>query len=416
MLKKSTAGRYVRPGLRARALMFVALAVSLVLAACSSATPVPATTAPTTVAATVAATTAAVTTAPATTAPTSAPAATTAATAAATTASAAGTTAPATAACDKTAGLTVYAAVGYDGDVTKAFQQATGITTKLVDDSTGPLLAKIAAEGSNPQWDVIWFDGNVTMQSVDDQGLLAKWVSPNISNYTALGAKYVAADHSYYPTGLTTVGAIAFNNTHTPTIGLPKDWNDLLNPAYKDLVAMNDPAYSGPTYPLIAGLAQLMGGEDQGKAFLTKLKANGLAEFQTNDPTLTSVETGAREFGLVQDSAIYGAIKAGQPLGIIYPTSGVIGLPSVIAISANAQHAGCAQQFVNWVISTDGQSVMTHHDPTDGDTYFIPLITGVTDIVQRQTTGINYIDLNVEQWSKAITEYKQWFQDNIIAK
>jgi iron(III) transport system substrate-binding protein len=264
---------------------------------------------------------------------------------------------------------------------------------------------------------VVWFDGNVTMQQLDDQGLLLKWQSPSAGNYTSVGAKYVAADGSYYPTGLTTVGAIAFNVNHVPAAGLPHDYNDLLNPAYKNLVAMNDPAYSGPTYPLVAGLAQLMGSEDAGKAFFTKLKANGLKNFQTNDPTLNSVETGAREFGLVQDSAIYGAIKAGQPLSITYPASGVIGLPGVIAVSAASQHVGCAQQFVNWVLTADGgQKVMVNHDPTDGDTYFIPLITGVTDIVQRQTTGLNYIDLDVKKWSSVETEYKQWFQDNIIAK
>ncbi len=319
-----------------------------------------------------------------------------------------------TSTCNALTGFTLYSAQGYDSDAAKAFQAQTGIQTKLVDDSTGNLLAKISAEGNNPQWDVVWFDGNVTMQSLDDQGLLLKWRSPNVSNLTSLGMKYVASDNSYYPSGLTTVGAIAYNKNHIPAAGLPKDWNDLLNPAYKNLIAMNDPAYSGPTYPLIAGVSQLMGSEDQGKAFFTKLKANGLKIFQTNDPTLNSVETGAREFGIVQDSAIYGAIKAGQPLGIIYPSSGVVGLPSVMGISANSQHAACAEEFVNWVMSSAGQSVMTHHDPTDGDTYFIPLVNGVTPIVQRQYTGINYIDLNVAQWASAENELKQWFHSNIV--
>jgi iron(III) transport system substrate-binding protein len=322
-----------------------------------------------------------------------------------------GTTA---ATCDKSTGLTVYSAQGYDSDATKGFQQQTGITTKLVDDSTGNLLAKIAAEGSNPQWDVTWFDGNVTMQSLDDQSLLLKWHSPNTSNLTSQGAQYVPSDGSYYPTGLTTVGAIAYNTKHIPAVGLPKDWNDLLNPAYKNLIAMNDPAYSGPTYPLIAGVSQIMGGENQGKQFFTQLKANGLKEFQTNDPTMNSVETGAREFGIVQDSIIFSAIKAGQPIGIIYPASGVVGLPGVIGIAANGKHQACAQQFVNWVLSSAGQAVMTHHDPTDGDTYFIPLVNGVTPIVSRQLTGINFINLNVPQWAAAEAEFKQWFHANIV--
>lgn len=320
----------------------------------------------------------------------------------------------ATLTCNKSTGLTVYSAQGYDSDTTKAFQQQTGITTKLVDDSTGPLLAKISAEGNNPQWDVTWFDGNVSMQTLDDQGLLLKWQSPNISNFTTQGLQYVPSDHSYYPASLTTVGAIAYNKNHIPSAGLPKDWNDLLNPAYKNLIAMDDPAYSGPTYPLVAGVAQLLGGENQGKQFFQQLKTNGITTFQTNDPTLNSVETGARAFAIVQDSAIYAAIKAGQPLGIIYPQSGVIGLPAVIGISAHTQHAACAKQFVNWVLSPAGQSIMTHHDPTDGDTYFIPLIKGVTPIVQRQISGINFIDLNVAKWANAEAELKQWFHNNVV--
>ncbi len=133
-----------------------------------------------------------------------------------------------TSTCDKSTGLTLYSAQGYDSDAAKAYQQQTGIATKLVDDSTGNILAKVSAEGSNPQWDVAWFDGNVTMQTLDDQGLLLKWHAPNTSNLTTKGMQYVPSDGSYYPTGLTTVGAIAYNTKHVPAVGLPKDWNDLL--------------------------------------------------------------------------------------------------------------------------------------------------------------------------------------------
>ncbi len=316
--------------------------------------------------------------------------------------------------CSKTTGLTLYSAQGYDSDAAKAFQKQTGITTKLVDDSTGNLLAKIAAEGSNPQWDVTWFDGNVTMQTLADQHMLLKWNPSNASNLTDTAKKYVASDGTYYPTGITTVGAIAYNTKHVPAAGLPADWNDLLKSAYKNLIAMNDPAYSGPTYPLIAGVAQVMGGEDQGKQFFTQLKANGLKTFQTNDPTLNSVETGAREFGIIQDSIIYSAMKAGQPIGIIYPTSGVVALPGVIGVAAHGKHQACAQQFVNWVLSSAGQTVMTHHDPTDGDTYFIPAVQGITPVVSRKVDGITLITLDVPRWAGVEAEYKQWFHSNIV--
>jgi iron(III) transport system substrate-binding protein len=92
----------------------------------------------------------------------------------------------------------------------------------------------------------------------------------------------------------------------------------------------------------------------------------------------------------------------------------VVGLPAVIGISAHSKHQACAEQFVNWVLSSAGQMVMTHHDPTDGDTYFIPLIKGVTPVVNRQITSFNLINLDVPKWAGVEAEFKQWFHVNIV--
>jgi iron(III) transport system substrate-binding protein len=317
--------------------------------------------------------------------------------------------------CNKSTGLTLYSAQGYDSAAAKAFQQQTGIPVKLVDDSTGNLLAKVSAERNNPQWDVIWFDGDVTMRTLDDQGYLLKWDSSALSSYNAQGQSLIPADHSYYPTGVTAAGVIAYNTKHVPAAGLPKDWNDLLKPQYRNMMAENDPAFSGPAYPFIAGVAQVMGGEQQGKNYFTQLKANGDKIFQTNGPTLNSVETGAREFAIAQDSAVYAAIKGGQPLGIIYPTSGVAALASAIGINANGPHTACAKQFVNWVLSANGgQSVMAHFDDTSGDAYFRPLISGVVPQAKRQDSSAKFVTLDVTKWAGVENELKQWFHNNIV--
>lgn len=317
--------------------------------------------------------------------------------------------------CNKSTGLTVYSAQGYDSDATKAFQVQTGITVNLVDDSTGPLLAKISAEGTNPQWDVFWVDGNVTLQDLDNKGFLLKWKSNNIDNYNSQGKGLVPADYAYYPGGVTAAGAIVYNKSKAPST-LPSDWADLLKSQYKNMTALNDPAFSGPSFPMIAGVSQAMGGEQQGKDFFSKLKANGSAIFQTNDPTLSSVKTGSKSFAIVQDSAYYGAVAGGATtLGIIYPSSGVAALPSELGVAQNGAHQACAQQFVDWVISQAGQTAITHHDPTDGDTYFVNLITGVTPVVSRQTTGINWVSLDVPKWAGVEDEYKTWFHSNIVS-
>ncbi|OJV90077.1 MAG: hypothetical protein BGO39_01515 [Chloroflexi bacterium 54-19] len=318
--------------------------------------------------------------------------------------------------CDKSTGLVLYAAMGYDSDAAKAFQEQTGIPVKLVDDSTGPLLAKVAAESNNPQWDVIWFDGDVTMASLDQQGYLLKWDSTAIDNYTATGKSVLPSDHSYYPTGVTAAGAIIYNTSKVPGTGLPKDWSDLTKPEYKNLVAENDPAFSGPAYPFIAGIYQLMN-QDGAQKFFSQLKANSDQIFQTNKPTLNSIETGAREFGIVQDTVYYAAVHAGQKnLGIIYPSSGVVAMPSVIGIAAKGQHQGCAEQFVNWVLSSAGQKVTTNHDPSDGDTYYIPLINGVESMVKRATPadGTKFISLDTQKYASEESNIKKWFHDNVV--
>jgi ABC-type Fe3+ transport system substrate-binding protein len=53
--------------------------------------------------------------------------------------------------------------------VTKAFTAATGISVNLVDDSTGPLRTEVVAEKNNPQWGVLWADGDTAFAALDQQ-------------------------------------------------------------------------------------------------------------------------------------------------------------------------------------------------------------------------------------------------------
>lgn len=309
--------------------------------------------------------------------------------------------------------LVFYSAQGYDAAMAKAFQKASGVKVQLTDDSTGPILAKIAAERNNPKWDIVWFDGDATMQVLNGQGQLLKWTSPNIKNYTALGRSLVPADHAFYPTGVTAAGVLVYNAKKMLAAHAPKDWADLLMPAFKDKVAENDPAFSGPAFPLISGMMLRMGGLVKGEAYYKALKANGVKIFQTNDPTLHSVQTGARLVGIVQDSAYYAATATGAPLSVIYPKSGVTVLPGVVAINAKSTHIKAAEAFVTYILSQAGQNVMLH-DPNDSDSFYSPIITGVSALPGRQTTGINWQRLDLTWASAHATEIKTWFHANVV--
>src|SRR5580693_3663163 len=179
--------------------------------------------------------------------------------------------------------LVVYSAQGYDKAETAAFSKATGITVKLDDNSTGPLLTQIEASKNNPNWGLLWVDGTTAFAGLDQQGLLQKGFEPNVK-FNSLGTESVPADKSYTPTGVTLVAAVAYNTAKVKTP--PTSFAELTGPQWKNQVGMNDPSQSGPTYPFIAGMMNSMGGVSAGEAYFSRLKSNGLVIHPTNGPTL----------------------------------------------------------------------------------------------------------------------------------
>jgi iron(III) transport system substrate-binding protein len=327
----------------------------------------------------------------------------------------ASTSGPATAAVEP---LVLYAAEGYDAVAPKAFTAKTGIPVKVVDDSTGPLLTKIQAEKNNPQWSMLWVDGDTAFSSLDQQGLLAPYAAHG--SFNAVGKAIIPSDHSYTPTGTTVMSALIYNAAKVTAV--PATYQDLLGSAYTGKVGMNDPAQSGPTYPFIAGLMNQLGGQTggvaAGEAYLTKLKANGLKVFPTNGDTLHALETGQVDYGMIQSSAAIGEVlkvKATadfQPKIVYLPKSTL--LPSVIAIDKGASpvQQAEAQKFIDYVVSPEGQAVMLTGDPT-GDSLFWPVVDNATSLKDLPPFPTQYQSLNPVFWGPLQSQVVTWFESNI---
>jgi len=308
--------------------------------------------------------------------------------------------------------LVVYSAQGYDSAMTTAFQKATGIPTKLVDDSTGPLLAKVQAERGNPQWGVLWVDGDEAFASMDQEGMLVKGFEPDVQ-LNAAGQAVVPADKSYVPTGLTVTAAVVYDASRTPNP--PTSWQQLLTPAWKGQVGMNDPSVSGPTYPFVAGMFSQLGGNSQGEAFYTGLKSNGLHVFQTNDDTLHALQTGQIKVALIQSSAGLAAGTKNHNIRTAYLPK-VTSLPSVIGIDAkvSAKERSEAEQFAAFVLSAQGQRVMLTGDP-NGDSLYWPIVQGVAakpELPALSTVPTQAIDPYT--WGPQEGTINTWFTDTIV--
>ncbi len=314
--------------------------------------------------------------------------------------------------------LIIYSAQGYDSPVTKAFSKATGIPVKLVDDSTGPLLTKVAAEKNNPQWGALWVDGDTAFASLDKQGQLLPYAPPAPLN--AAGQALVPADHSYVPVSTTVMAALIYNAAKTSTT--PASYQDLLQRQYKGLVGMNDPSQSGPTYPFIAGLMNQLGGQSGGVAagenYLRQLKGNGLHVFPTNGDTLHALETGQIAYGLIQSSAATGELAkakknaAFDPKVIYLPKSTL--LPGAIGIDKAAPSAvqGEAKKFVEFVLSPAGQQAMQEGDAT-GDSLFWPVVPGVKALPALPAFPANYQKIDPYFWGPLENQVNTFFDSTI---
>ena len=326
-----------------------------------------------------------------------------------------GTSSPKAAAVEP---LTLYAAEGYDAVMAKAFTAKTGIPVKVDDDSTGPLLTKIAAEKNNPQWSLLWVDGDQAFASLDQQGELLPYKSP--VTLTAEGQAIQPSDNAYSPTGTTIMSALIYNAAKVKAV--PSTYQDLLGSAYTGKVGMNDPAQSGPTYPFIAGVMNQLGskqdGITKGEAYFSSLKSKGLKIFPTNGDTLHALETGQIDYGLIQSSAAIGETLKVKPTAtfqpkIVYLPKSTL-LPSVLGIdkSIDATQQAEAKKFIDFALSSEGQKVMQTGDPS-GDSLFWPIVSGVSALPQVPAFPAQYQRLDPTYWGAQESTIVSWFEQNI---
>jgi iron(III) transport system substrate-binding protein len=306
--------------------------------------------------------------------------------------------------------LLVYSAQGYSPNGVAAFSKETGIPAKLVEDSTGPLLARIQAEKANPQWGLLWVDGNEAFAALDKEGMLEQGLQ--IPALTKEGESLVPSDKSFAPTGMTTACTMIYNSKTVSSP--PAGWQQLRDAKWKGKIGMNNPAVSGPTFPCVAGLMNYLGSRAKGEEFIEKLKANGLHVSEANSDTLHLLETGQIDIGLIQSSAAIGASSKTPILKVAYLPKETL-LPSVIGIDAKAspEIKEEAQRFLTWVYSPAGQHQMQIGDP-HGDSLYWPVVPGVKPLaLLPELSTLSTQTVEPYKWGAEEAGVNNWFNSHI---
>ncbi len=304
-------------------------------------------------------------------------------------------------------GLVLYTGLDYGPAVAAAFTKETGIKLSVVRLSTGSLLARISAQGSHPDWDLAWFDGATAAAALDQAHLLAHGL-PAPADLTPAGQGLLSPDGAYIPTGMTLTGVFISAPSHLPVP--PETWSDLLSPAYKRLVGMNDPSISGPTFPMLAGMLDNAGGWPQGQNYVQELKANGLQMFDKNDATLAALQSQAISLAIVQSSAavFFAAHHPGYRVTIPRPA---YALPNVMveATGLSARRQQEASRFMAFVMRPDIQALRQAKGEADG--YYWPITTGAPVPLPGlpDLSSLNPKALNPVVWGGLENSINSWF-------
>lgn len=214
--------------------------------------------------------------------------------------------------------------------------------------STGDLAARIIAEASNPQHDVIW--GYAVTNLLDPQ--ILELVEPyKPANFDRVPERLRDPDGRWFAvTGY--LAAFCVNNEVLAKEGLPMptSWADLTKPEFKGQVVMPNAASSGTGYLQIASILQ-MKGEEEGWKFLKALDANVAQYIKSGSKPCNAASQGEYAVGTSFALRAVKNVIEGYPITMVIPSEGAGHELEANALMKGAKNKEGAQRFLDWTLS-----------------------------------------------------------------
>ena len=228
------------------------------------------------------------------------------------------------------------------------------VNVKWLDMGSQDVLDRLRSEKENPQADIWWGAPSDLFQQAEDEKLLDSYKP---TWYQAILEEAHSSRDFWYGT-YETPEVIAYNSAVLKPEEVPQDWDDLLDPKWKNKIIIRDPLASGTMRTIFCTMIlkaiQEQGSPDSGYAWLMKLDANT----KTYVPNLTMLlQKLARQEGWITlwnmpDIELQRA-RYQYPLDYILPMSGTPVVTDGIALVAKANNKKVAVHFYEFVTSKE---------------------------------------------------------------
>ncbi|GAA5335243.1 MULTISPECIES: ABC transporter substrate-binding protein [Thermus] len=222
-----------------------------------------------------------------------------------------------------------------------------GVQVRIFRSGTGEVVAKVRTEleTGNPQADILWFANEAFLKELAERRLLRR-VPPSVPGYPV---QYAPGGGLYHEVRLL-YNVIAVNTQRLTT--LPQSWRDLLKPAYRGLIAMPDPNFSGAALATVGTLTSRFG-----QRFWENLREQGLGIEQSNPVLQQKLARGEYALAITTDFGVRQEAAKGAPLVAIYPRDGAILVPTPLAIPIWSRNPQLAERFLRFLLSPEAQAI-----------------------------------------------------------
>ncbi|HEY0005480.1 MAG TPA: extracellular solute-binding protein [Pyrinomonadaceae bacterium] len=253
--------------------------------------------------------------------------------------------------------LLIYTPHGQDmlRDFVALYKQANpDVDVQFLDMGAREILERLRAERNRPQADLWWGAAHTTFQTAADENLLAPF-RPSWSSHVPADAR--DTEDRWYGT-YQTPEVIVYNSEAVRAEDAPKDWDEVLDPRWRDKVLIRNPNPSDSMRAIFGAMIWRSYAETNSPAggydWLRRLDAN-VHEY-TADGTILMQKLARRE-GLVSlwnmpDVRLFREQK-NLPVDYIIPHSGTPVITDGIAIVRGSPHEEEARRFYEFVTTPE---------------------------------------------------------------
>ena len=258
---------------------------------------------------------------------------------------------------------TVTVVTSFPKELTAAYKKAyeakyPNDKLEILNKNTAAGIAYVREQAAGSRPEVFWASAPDAFEVLSGAKLLQK-IGPGNPAIPAKIGNYPVNDPEGYYRGQALAGyGLMWNTRYLKANNLPepKEWADLVKPAYFGHLAISSPSRSGTTHLTVETILQGEGW-NTGWEHLLAICANSAAITERSFGVPDGVSNGQFGIGLVIDFFGLAAKNSGMPVEFVYPSQTAI-VPANIALIDGAKSSEGGKRFIEFTLSEEGQTLL----------------------------------------------------------